>query len=340
MIKIGIIGARGYAGGELIRILARHSGVKLSLFADLVDEPTPIWKFFPQLRDVCTLKCENPDMDKIIGETDCIFLGLPNKVSMQYAKPLRKAGKTVIDISADFRFKKAEDYEKAYSAKHTEPELLSEAVYGLPEVNREKIRTAKLIANPGCYPTSVILAAAPVITADYIDPASLIADSKTGISGAGRRLAESFHFIEANESVYAYRIGSHQHRPEIAEQLSEIAGKNIPVTFTPHVIPMDRGILSTLYLKMTKDAPLEEIYELYKSRYAHEPFVRLLPLGEFPKTKSVAYTNFCDIGIGKDAETGRLIIISAIDNLVKGASGQAVQNMNIIYNFEETEGLW
>jgi N-acetyl-gamma-glutamyl-phosphate reductase len=258
---------------------------------------------------------------------------------MEVAPFFLKKGKTVIDLSADYRLEEPKIYTKWYGTLHKDKKNILKAIYGLPELYRSKISKAKLIANPGCYPTSVILACAPVIKEDLVRVDNIIADAKSGVTGAGRGTAPQLLFGEVNDDLKAYKINEHQHQPEIDQELSKLAGKKIEITFVPHLIPINRGILSTIYFEVKKATTVNKIYKLYQDFYQREPFVRILPLGTFPQVKEVAYTNYCDIGLKFNEEKKRLIVISAIDNLVKGASGQAVQNMNIIYGFKETIGL-
>jgi len=338
-VKAAIVGAKGYAARELIAILLRHPQVELVALADKLDAPESIIENFPEFRGRTPLVIEPADINKLSRLADVVFLALPHKVAQEYAVPFYDAGKIVIDLSADFRFEDIAIYEKTYAIAHAAPALNKEAVYGLPELYREKIKTARLIGSPGCYPTSVILACAPLMKTDWIDRRSIIADSKSGVSGAGRAATPLTHYISCNESIRAYSIATHRHTPEIEEKLSLLAGTPILIQFTPHLAPMDRGILSTIYVNMASDVDEKEIRREYERFYDGEPFVRILSDGQYPATKTVVGTNYCDIGIKLDRRTNRLIIISAIDNLLKGASGQAVQCMNIIFGFDEREGL-
>jgi len=338
-VKAAIVGAKGYAARELIAILLRHTQVELVALADKLDAPESLIENFPEFRGRTPLVIEPADIERLSRMADVVFLALPHKVAQEYAVPFYDAGKIVIDLSADFRFEDIAIYEKTYAIAHTAPALNRQAVYGLPELYREKIKTARLIGSPGCYPTSVILACAPIMKTDWIDRRSIIADSKSGVSGAGRAATPLTHYISCNESIRAYSIAAHRHTPEIEEKLSLLAGTPILIQFTPHLAPMDRGILSTIYVNMASDVDEAEIRREYERFYDGEPFVRILSEGQYPATKTVVGTNYCDIGIKLDRRTNRLIIISAIDNLLKGASGQAVQCMNIIFGFDEREGL-
>jgi N-acetyl-gamma-glutamyl-phosphate reductase len=267
-----------------------------------------------------------------------MFVALPHKTAMEVVAPLVRAGKRVVDLSADFRFRDAAVYEQWYQ-EHTAKDLLAEAVYGLPELHRDKIRSARLVGNPGCYPTGVILAAAPLLAAEVLDSDSLIADCKSGVSGAGRTPTLTTHFCETNEGFKAYKVGEHRHTPEIEQELSSLAGRAIKVVFTPHLVPMSRGILTTLYANLSGRVNDEEIEGFYQKAYGNAPFVRVLNPGQLPSTLHVRGTNYCDIGWRLEPRTGRIIAISAIDNLTRGASGQAICNMNLMFGFDEDEGL-
>ncbi len=341
MIKVGIAGATGYTGIELIRILLDHPEAKITKLAAKMDgKPQKISNIFPSLKGRIDLVCTDLDISDMAKESDLIFLALPHKVSLKFVPQFIKLGKKVIDLSADFRFDDLKLYEEWY-APHTEEskKLNSQAVYGLPELYKEKIKKANLIANPGCYPTSVILGVAPLLKDKLAKTENIIADSLSAASGAGRPPSMSAHYPECNENVKAYSIATHRHTPEMEQELSKLAKKEIKISFTPHLLPMNRGILSTIYLNLVKKTEEEEIIKLYQNFYKNEPFVRVLEKGIFPETRNVYGSNYCDIGIKVDERTNRVIVISAIDNLVKGASGQAIQNMNIMYGFKETLGL-
>ena len=332
MLKVAIVGATGYTGCELARILYRHPGVEITCLTGLLKEAQMFNQLFPQYPEV-SLLCEELNVERVAQNCDLVFLALPHTISMEIAFQFLKLGKKVIDLSADYRLPQ-EVYEKWYKIKHTHPELLEQAVYGLPELYKEKIKKAELIANPGCYPTSVLLALAPLISEKVIQ--ETIVDSKTGVSGAGRKADINLHFSEVQGNIKPYKINAHQHIPEIEQELSKLAGRKIDILFVPHLIPVDRGILSTIYLSLDKQIAQKEIFALYKNFYNQSPFIKLLE-NFLPQTKDVIFTNYCSLGIkiiGKKA-----IIISAIDNLVKGAAGQAVQNMNIMFGFKEVEGL-
>ncbi|MCK9603667.1 MAG: N-acetyl-gamma-glutamyl-phosphate reductase [Candidatus Omnitrophica bacterium] len=340
MLNVGIVGATGYAGEVLIDILLRHPQVRITNISAKIDKPQNISDIFPKFKGRIDLVCKEPDIKEICKACDLIFLALPHTVSMQIVPLLLKQGKRVIDLSADYRLKDTKIYEKFYNVKQKDKTNLTQAVYGLPEIYRAKIKNATLIANPGCYPTASILALAPLVALDLVDPGLVVIDAKSGVTGAGRKLAEGFLFSEINEDFKAYKVDTHQHSPEINQELSKLAGKKINVTFVPHLLPLNRGILATAYLKKAQNAKIkkaEGILSLYKKFYKKEPFVRIRDEGVFPRIKDVAGTNFCDIGIKDSGDN--IIVISAIDNLLKGASGQAVQNMNIMYKFPEYTAL-
>ncbi len=340
MLKIGIVGARGYGGEELIRLLLSHPEVELTaLAARMEGKETSVAEIFPAFEGRTDLLCSDLDIEKMAAASELIFLVLPHKVSLEIAPRFLNLGKKVIDFSADYRFTEARIYESWYGVQHTHKELLREAVYGLPELHREEIKKARLIGNPGCYPTSVILGTAPLLSRGLVDTENIIADSKSGVSGAGRYPGKGFYFGEIQENFKAYKVAGHRHQPEMEEQLSKLAGKEIQITFTPHLVPMKRGILSTIYMNLKETVSSGELLQLYEDFYEDEPFIRILELDKFPETKSVWGTNCCHIGLKVDKRTGRVIVISTIDNLLKGAAGQAVQNMNIMWEFEEDEGL-
>lgn len=339
MLKVGIMGSSGFAGEELIKILLRHPDVEITALAAKI-EKTHISKMYPWAKGMLDMDSYDMSAEDVGKKTDVVFLALPHKVSMDFAPVLLKQGKKVIDLSADFRIKDKSVYEKWYEIKHECPEYLKKAVYGLPELYRKDIRAADLIANPGCYPTSIILGCAPLLKKKIIDTNYVICDSKSGVSGAGRTPVQALMFTEiAVNSFRPYKVNFHRHMPEIDQELSGLAGAKIEVNFTPHLVPMERGILSTIYLKLAKKINTKEALEMYKDFYKGEYFVRVMEEGVLPDTKNVVRSNFCDIGIKVFPERSLAIVMTAIDNLVKGASGQAVQNMNIMYGFEEKSGL-
>ena len=335
MIKVGIVGGTGYTGIELLRILARHPQAELSVVTSRKEAGVPVAKLFPSLRGAVSLEFSDPSK-RDLGRCDVVFFATPNTVAMSEARTLVEAGVRVVDLSADFRIRAVTEWEKWYKVKHAAPELVSQAVYGLPEVHRAKIKGARLVANPGCYPTAVQLGLLPLVEAGAVDLDHLIADAKSGVSGAGRKTEEHLLFSEAADNFKAYGVAGHRHFPEILQELEAAAGRSIGLTFVPHLTPMIRGIYATLYARITKDIDFQRLFE---ERYRGEPFVDVLPAGSEPDTRSVRAANVCRIAVHRPHGGDMLVVISVIDNLVKGASGQAVQNMNIMYGFEESSGL-
>ncbi|MBU2521896.1 MAG: N-acetyl-gamma-glutamyl-phosphate reductase [Proteobacteria bacterium] len=338
MVRVGIVGATGYAGAELVRILSGHPDVELTVLTSRQYAGERFDKVYPSMTGVVDLICEKLSIDSFCERTDVVFIALPHKVAMQLVPDFIKRDKKVIDLSADFRFKDVSLYESFYQ-EHTAAYLLEKAVYGLCEIYFEKIKRATLIGNPGCYPTSVILPLVPLIKSNFLDVDSIIADSKSGVTGAGRSLSLATHFCEVNESFKAYKVAEHRHNPEMEEVLSIEAGKPVKITFVPHLVPITRGMLTTIYANLVKDVSSEEIQNCLDSFYSERFFVRICKEGRMPDTLHVRGTNFCDIGFKLEERNNRIILISAIDNLVKGASGQAVQNMNIMLGLNETAGL-
>ena len=334
MIRVAIIGASGYTGAESISIILRHSEAELTYLTALPEECGPVGEVFGQFKGRCSLQIEPLDFDKLKGKADVALCCLPHKVSMSFVPKILDLGLKVIDFSADYRLKDVVVYEKFYQ-KHTDTENLTKAVYGLPELFREKIKGAELIANPGCYPTGALLAVAPLLKEGLIETDSIIVSAITGISGAGRNPSSKFHFPNMNENLFAYGIGTHRHMPEMEQVASEIAGSEVRILFQPHAGPFDRGIFSTVYCQPKGKTSGERLSQLYNDFYAEEPFVQVC--GDAPAVKDVAGTNYCHIYL--TFVKGKVVVFSAIDNLVKGASGQAVQNMNIIFGLEETLGL-
>jgi N-acetyl-gamma-glutamyl-phosphate reductase len=350
MKKVAVVGASGYSGEELVTLLLHHPHVDLVAVTSRQNAGQPLAQIFPKLAShpkSKALRFAEPNAELLARQADVVFLALPHGVAAEYAVPLLNGGCVVIDLSADFRLKSVEVYKEFYAHDHPAPELLARSVYGLPEVHRDQIKKATLIASPGCYPTSILLPAIPLVKAQLVNPHSIIADSLSGVSGAGRKAELDYLFVECNESVRPYGVPKHRHLSEIEEQLSLAAGTRITIQFTPHLIPVNRGILSTLYLAPAEHfadaagaARLgEEIAACYRVSYGHEPFVRLLEGKALPDTKNVLGTNVIEIAWRLDPRTGRLIVMSAEDNLVKGAGGQAVQSMNILCGFPETAGL-
>ncbi len=339
MIKASVIGAAGYGGGELVRFLSMHPQAQIVSLTGHSHAGKNMTEVFGHLRGYVDMTLDELDIDKIKGIAQVVFLALPHGHAVPVAKALSAADIKVIDLSADFRFDDAETYEKWYNVKHEDHVLNQSAVYGLPEIWRHEIKGATVVGNPGCYPTGAILGLYPLLQAGLIDTKSIIIDAKSGVSGAGRALDLGNLFSECNESVKAYKVTNHRHTPEIEQALSKIAAEEIIVNFTPHLIPMTRGILSTIYANLKPEAEGVDIHKLYEEKYANEPFVRVMPKGVWPATKWVFGSNYCDVGLATDPRTNRVIVTSAIDNLVKGAAGQAVQNMNILFGLAETTGL-
>jgi N-acetyl-gamma-glutamyl-phosphate reductase len=336
MIRAGIVGGTGYTGVELLRLLARHPEVQLLHITSRGEAGTPVAELFPSLRGAVNLRFSAPD-GAALAECDVVFFATPNGTAMKSAPELLARGVRVIDLAADFRLRDAQEWAHWYGMPHACPELLAEAVYGLPEVNREAIRGARLIANPGCYPTAAQLGFLPLIEAGLVDSARLIADCKSGVSGAGRKAAVATLFAEAGESFKAYAVPGHRHLPEIRQGLAAASATPVGLTFVPHLVPMVRGILATLYAELRADAA--DLQALYEERYADEPFVDVLPAGAHPETRSVKGANTCRIAVHRPQHGHTVVVLAVIDNLVKGAAGQAVQNMNILFGLEETAGL-
>ena len=334
MKSAGIVGATGYTGVELMRILSSHPGVDLRVVTSRAEQGRPVSAVFPGLRGHVALEYAAPDTDALRG-VDVVFFATPNGTAMTQVPALLEAGVRVVDVSADFRLRDAGLWEKWYGQPHACPELLGEAVYGLPELNREAIRGARLIANPGCYPTAVCLAHLPVIEAGAADLDALIADAKSGVSGAGRKAELGLLFSEAGESFKAYGADGHRHQPEIRQLLEAVAGAPVNLTFVPHLVPMTRGIHATVYFTLNHAVDGQRLFEEY---YVREPFVDVLPPGSHPSTGAVRGSNVCRIAVHAP-QPGRLVVLSVIDNLVKGAAGQAVQNMNLMLGLDETAGL-
>lgn len=336
MIKVGIVGGTGYTGVELLRLLAQHPGVEITSITSRGDAGALVADMFPSLRGRVGLKFEDPARANLKA-CDVVFFATPNGVAMQQAPSLLGDGVRVIDLAADFRITDIGEWEKWYGMQHACPEWVSKAVYGLPEVNRADIRSARLVANPGCYPTAVQLGFMPLIEAGLVDIDHLIADAKSGVSGAGRKAEIPALFAEASDNFKAYGVPGHRHLPEIRQGLSRMADQPVGLTFVPHLTPLIRGIHATLYARIKSDADFQSIYE---QRYASEPFVDVLPPKSHPDTRSVRAANLCRIAVHRPQGGDTLVVLSVIDNLVKGAAGQAVQNMNIMFGLPETDGLW
>jgi N-acetyl-gamma-glutamyl-phosphate reductase len=339
MIRVGIVGITGYTGEELLRIISKHNDVRITgLYGRSYSKDRFLKDIYPCFNNF-DLKVEGFDVKKIISRSDVVFLALPHAVSFEIIPPILDAGTKVIDLSADFRLSVSEIYEKWYAVKHTAKEYLNSAVYGLPELNENKIKRALLVANPGCYPTSVILGCAPAITYGLVDLNGIIIDSKSGISGSGRKKSQEY-FSNEHPNFRAYKIaGEHRHIPEIEQELSVLSGEAVVVSFTPHIIPVERGMLSTIYLNMKSPVSTSFIVEKYREFYVGRQFIKILNEGMVPGIRDVLNSNYCEISVKVDERTNKLIIVSVIDNLVKGASGQAVQNMNIMFGLSESTGL-
>lgn len=335
MVRVAILGASGYSALELMKLLMRHPEARITALTTRSTEPKPVGEVHPALAGRLDLSLENLSAGQVAERADCVFCCLPHGASAEAVSELLPRGKKVIDLSADYRLKSAAEYATWYGLEHSDPMRLREAVYGLPEIYRERIERAELVANPGCYPTSAILALAPLLRAGAILAKGIVIDSKSGVSGGGREPKPAFHFPECNESVSAYGVGTHRHMPEIDQVLSDVAGVDVKVVFTPHLIPMDRGILSTCYAESTGEFSGDSLLKIVGDFYAGEPFVRVSQ--SLPATKHVSGTNYCDITVR--SVRGRVVVVSAIDNLVKGASGAAVQNFNLMYGFDETTAL-
>lgn len=335
MVKVAIIGATGYTAEEAIKILLRHPETQLTCLTAREDKCGPIEAIFPSLRDRVELELEPADVASIAEKADVALCCLPHKVSMEFVSQLVKAGVKVVDFSADYRLHDVNLYEKTYQVKHCDPENLEAAAFGLPELFRESISEAKLVANPGCYPTAASLAIAPLIKENLIAMDDIIINAVSGVSGAGRKASQTFHFPEMNENLFAYAVGTHRHQPEIEQILADYSKKKVKVLFQPHVGSFDRGIGESIYCQPLKRVTSKDLLDLYQSFYKDEPFVRIL--NQPPAIKDVAHTNYCDIF--PVVVQNRIVLFSAIDNLIKGAAGQAIQNMNLICNLNETAGL-
>jgi N-acetyl-gamma-glutamyl-phosphate reductase len=335
MIKIGIVGGTGYTGVELLRILARHPEAELAAITSRSEAGTPVAKMFPSLRGRVNLQFTDPAASGL-EKCDVVFFATPNGVAMSEAAALLESGARVIDISADFRIRDVAEWERWYKLKHPASALVAEAVYGLPEMNRARIRESRLVANPGCYPTAVQLGFLPLVEAGVVDVEHLIADAKSGVSGAGRKAEVHTLFSEASDNFAAYGVPGHRHWPEIRQGLSLAARRPVGLVFVPHLTPMIRGIHATLYARITREADFQKLYE---DRYRGEPFVDVLPAGSHPDTRSVRAANMCRIAVHRPQGGDTLVILAVIDNLTKGAAGQAVQNMNLMFGLDEATGL-
>lgn len=335
MIKVGVVGGTGYTGVELLRLLAQHQNVEIRAITSRGEAGLPVADMFPSLRrrvDLCFVDPQAADL----AACDVVFFATPNGIAMQQAKALVDAGVKVIDLAADFRITDIAEWEKWYGMKHACPELVAEAVYGLPEVNREAVANARVVANPGCYPTAVQLGFLPLVEAGVVELGSLIADAKSGVSGAGRKAETHILFSESSDNFQAYGVAGHRHLPEIRQGLSRFAGAPVGLTFVPHLTPMIRGIHATLYARLNKEVDLQALFE---ERFAGEAFVDVMPKGAHPSTRSVRSANMCRVAVHRPQGGDVVVVLSVIDNLVKGAAGQAVQNMNILFGLPEVTGL-
>ena len=337
MIKVGIIGATGYAGVELVRLLSTHKDAEIVAISSVSFEGQKLSEIYPAFNYLNDFVCEN--QEEVVLKSDVVFAALPHGLSQELAIKCYNSDKLFIDLGADFRLEKEEEYIEWYKGTFLDKDIQNEAVYALPELFRKNIRGKKVIANPGCYSTAVPLALAPAITNGIISSKNIIADCKSGATGAGRSLTQTTHFTDLNEGFSAYKVAQHRHTPEIEQTIHNLGYKDATITFTPHLLPVNRGILATCYANLSKDVSIEEIREMYLTFYKDEYFVRVLDDGKFANIKNVRCSNFCDISIHLDKRTDRLIVISAIDNMVKGAAGQAIQNMNIICGLDEKTGL-
>jgi N-acetyl-gamma-glutamyl-phosphate reductase len=335
MLKVGIVGGTGYTGVELLRILARHPETELVAITSRKEAGIPVARYFPSLRGAVMIDFTDPAAARL-ERCDVVFFATPNTVAMSQAKALVDAGVRVVDLSADFRIRDVAEWERWYKTKHAAPELVARAVYGLPEVNRRKIKEARMVANPGCYPTAVQLGFLPLVESRAVDVAHLVADAKSGVSGAGRKAEEHLLFSEASDNFKAYGMAGHRHWPEIRQGLDESAGQKVGLTFVPHLTPMIRGIHATLYARVTREIDFQKLFE---DRYRDEPFVDVMPPGSEPDTRSVRAANSCRIAVHRPYGGDMLVVLSVIDNLVKGAAGQAVQNMNLMFGLPEALGL-
>ncbi len=338
-LKAAVVGASGYTGGEVLRLLANHPRVEVAHVTADTHAGKSVAAIFPSLRGIVDRACERFDPAAVARAADVAFLCLPHKTSMEVGASLHRMGTRVIDLSADFRLKDPAAYREWYGLDHVAPELLREAAYGLPELHGPRIAAARLVAVPGCYPTGAVLGLAPLVARHLVDLDSIVIDSISGASGAGRKPELGLHFSELNENARAYSVARHRHTPEIEQELSALAGREVLVAFTPHLAPLTRGILTTLHVTLTSRRRAGDLLAAYAEHYRECPFVRVLPEGEFPETKHVAGSNFCDLGVAVEPRTGRGVVVTAIDNLVKGAAGQAIQCLNLMAGWDEATGL-
>ncbi len=338
MIKVGIIGATGYVGQQIVGLLSRHPNCEIGFLSSNSYAGQVFSDIYGQYKNIIDIKCiDTGEVNEYVSKVDLVFIALPHGLAFETAIICNELNVKVIDIGADFRLKDLSTYKKWYKVEHGAKSLNQVSVYGLPEVYRDQIKGASLIGNPGCFPTASILGLMPLVKQDFVDSSSIIIDAKSGVSGAGRSTKIDNLYGEINESFKAYSVASHRHTPEIEQELSKVSHKDITLTFTPHLVPMNRGILATSYINLFEDISVEEIYDIYRSEYENDPFIRVID--ELPQTKWVRDSNFCDIAIRVDERTNRAIVISAIDNMMKGAAGQGIQNMNLMFGLDERTGL-
>lgn len=337
MIKVGIVGATGYAGLELVRLILSHPEAELAAVSSVSFEGKTLSSVYPCLYNICDMVCKNSA--EVVEKSDVVFAGLPHGLSQQLAADCDAKGIAFIDLGADFRLHSEDDYKEWYGGEFIDKQLHERAVYALPELYREDIKKTKVIANPGCYPTSAALGLAPALRTGLIETSGIIIDSKSGTTGAGRGLSQNTHYPDCNESFAPYKVGVHRHTPEIEQTLSQVAGEEIKITFVPHLLPINRGIVSTIYARLKPDVDIQRVRSIYEKVYKNEYFVRVLPEGQAANLKNVRCSNYCDISLHIDSRTNTLIVVSTIDNMVKGAAGQAVQNMNIVFGLPEETGL-
>ncbi|MCI9552627.1 MAG: N-acetyl-gamma-glutamyl-phosphate reductase [Acutalibacter sp.] len=336
-IKVGVVGATGYAGAEICRLILGHPQAQLAAVSSVSFQGMALSQVYPAYYQICDMVCG--EQEQVVEKSDVVFAALPHGLSQDLAAECMEKGKVFIDMGADFRLENEDAYQEWYGGSYTDKSLHAQAVYGLPELFRENMKGKRLIANPGCYTTAVPLALAPALKAGLIEAQGIIADCKSGVTGAGRKPTQSNHYPELNESFTAYKVAAHRHTPEIEQTVAKLTGQDVKLTFVSHLLPINRGILATCYARLKPGVTSEQLREAYETQYREEYFIRLLPEGQVANVKNVRYTNFCDVSLFTDPRTGTFIGISAIDNMVKGAAGQAVQNMNLAFGLEETTGL-
>ncbi|MCP8617317.1 N-acetyl-gamma-glutamyl-phosphate reductase [Salirhabdus salicampi] len=338
-MKVGIIGANGYSGVELIRLLHQHPYVSIEVIVSNSNNGKNIAELYPHLMGILEQQLSDLKVEEIAEKVDLIFFATPSGVSKDYVSLFVEKGIACIDLSGDFRLRDAVKYKEWYKKSHTNPDYLTKAVYGLSEFFHNQIKEASIVANPGCYPTATLLGLLPALQEGVIDPSTIIIDGKTGVSGAGRTPSLTAHFSEVNENVKAYKLGAHQHIPEIEQTIGDVTGNDFPISFSAHLVPMTRGIMCTMYGNLRASTSEDQLIDLYNNYYEQEPFVRIRPKGSWPSTKEVYATNYCDIGFMVDERTKRVTIVAVIDNVVKGAAGQAIQNMNLLNGWDVETGL-